>query len=156
MGGVLTGGGIKVRKESGRKHAPDFELVDASGKTVRLSDYAGRVVLLDFWATWCVPCRTEIPWLSELEQKYHDAGLSVIGLSMDEDGWSVVRPFIEKLKVSYPVVIASKRVAYLYGEVDELPLAFFVDRNQRVAAIHLGQGRRDDFERIVGILLDNK
>ena len=151
--GILFAGEIKLKKESSRKHAPDFELKDVNGNTVHLADFAGKVILIDFWATWCVPCRSEIPWLNQLSESYRDAGLAVIGVSMDEEGWTVIKPFVEKLRVTYPVVMASKRVAYLYGDVDELPLAFFVDRQQRVAAIHLGQGSRKEFERVLKILL---
>jgi peroxiredoxin len=147
-------GAIRLKKDAQRKRAPEFELKDAEGKNVHLSDYAGKVVVLDFWATWCAPCKVSIPWLMELSEKYRGAGLAVIGISMDEDGWQVVRPFIEKMHITYPILMGNKRVAYLYGDVDSLPLAFFVDRNQHVAAIHLGTASRNEFERIVRILLD--
>ena len=150
---VPVDGGVKLRKESQRKRAPEFELNDGGGRLVRLSDYKGKVVLLDFWATWCVPCKASIPWISELSEKYRDAGLTVIGISMDEDGWQVVKPFIAKMQIPYPILLGTKRVGYLYGDLDMLPLAFFVDRNQRVAAIHLGTASRKEFERIIRALL---
>jgi peroxiredoxin len=144
---------ISLKKEAERKRAPDFELRDKDGKAVRLSDYAGKVVLLDFWATWCGPCKSSIPWFNELYAKYGSNGLVVLGISMDEDGWHAVRPFKGKDPMGYPVVMGSKRVAYLYGEVDSLPLAFFVDRDQRVAAIHLGAPNKKDFEKTIKLLL---
>lgn len=144
---------VKLKRESLRKHAPDFELRDESGKLVRLSDFQGRVVLLDFWATWCVPCKAAIPWLNELQTKYREAGLEVIGVSMDEGGWEVVKPFADKMRIGYPVVIGTKRVAYLYGEVKNLPIAFFVDRQHRVAAIHVGAASRREFESAIKLLL---
>jgi cytochrome c biogenesis protein CcmG/thiol:disulfide interchange protein DsbE len=144
---------INLKKETERKRAPDFELKDKEGKPVRLSDYAGKVVLLDFWATWCGPCKSSIPWFNEMYGKYGPDGFVVLGISMDEDGWTSVKPFMDKLPIAYPVVLGNKRVAYLYGEVDSLPLAFFVDRNQRVAAIHLGAPSRKDFERTIKALL---
>src|ERR1051326_250236 len=88
---------LAIKKEGVRKNAPDFELIDQNGKTVHLSDYKGKVVLIDFWATWCVPCKAEIPWLIELHKKYGPEGLVLLGISMDEDGWSVVNPFVEKM-----------------------------------------------------------
>jgi cytochrome c biogenesis protein CcmG/thiol:disulfide interchange protein DsbE len=146
--------GIKLKRDGSRKRAPEFELKDAQGKTVHLSDYAGRVVVLDFWATWCGPCKGTIPWLIELSEKYRSAGLTVIGISMDEDGWRVINPFVEKMRITYPILLGNKRSAYLYGDVESLPLAFFVDRNQHVAAIHVGAGSRSDFEKTVKLLLE--
>ena len=152
---ALPASGITVKKESERKRAPQFELKDSAGGLVRLSDYAGKVVVLDFWATWCGPCKTSIPWLIDLSKKYKADGLAVIGISMDEDGWEVVRPFVEEMWITYPVVLGNKRVAYLYGDVDSLPLAFFVDRSQRVAAIHGGPASRKEFEKTIRRLLES-
>lgn len=145
---------IKLKKVGERKPASNFELKDREGKTVKLSDYAGRVVLIDFWATWCAPCKASMPWMVELSEKYRDAGLTVIGLSMDEDGWEAVTPFLNKFKITYPILLSNPRVAYLYGDVDSLPVAFFVDRNQRVAAIHSGAGSRKEFEKTIQALLE--
>ncbi len=153
---TLSASAITLKKEGARKRAPDFELPDASGKTLRLSDFKGKVVLLDFWATWCGPCRKSTPWMIELAHKYRDAGLVVVGVSMDEDGWPVVKPFIEQMKVTYPILLGTKRVAYLYGDADELPLAFFIDRQQRVAAIHLGAANRKDVEKTIQALLEEE
>lgn len=150
---AVPGWTISLKKDASRKRAPDFELTDASGSTHRLSDYAGKVVLIDFWATWCAPCKSSIPWISELARQYKEDGLVVLGLSVDEEGWPVVKPFVERLGVPYPILLATKRVAYLYGDVDALPVAFFIDRNQRVAAIHLGPGTRKEFEKTIKMLL---
>ncbi|MFN0106062.1 MAG: TlpA family protein disulfide reductase [Bryobacteraceae bacterium] len=155
---VLTSpvaGSIKLKKDAERKHAPVFQLKNAEGKTVQLSDFAGRVVLLDFWATWCAPCKSSISWMIELSEKYRSAGLTVVGISMDEDGWAVVGPFMDELKINYPILLGDKRVAYLYGDVEALPVAFFVDRNQRVAAIHAGPATLKEFEKTIKALLDS-
>ena len=84
----------EVRKESNRKMAADFSLKDENGATVKLSDYRGKVVLLNYWATWCGPCQIEIPWFMDFEQKYKSQGFAVLGVSMDEDGWTAIKPFV--------------------------------------------------------------
>jgi thiol-disulfide isomerase/thioredoxin len=147
---------LSIKKEDTRKRAPEFELKDRTGKTVRLSDYKGKVVLLDFWATWCVPCKAEIPWLIELAKKYEPEGVELLGISMDQDGWDVVNPFVEKMGIQYPILLGNKRTAYLYGDVEALPLAFFVDRAGRVAAIQLGPGSRRSFEQVILALLKER
>src|SRR5437588_9325940 len=86
-----------VKPDSERHTAPDFALKDADGKVVRLSDYKGKVVLLDFWATWCGPCKMEIPWFMDFERQHKHEGFSVLGVSMDEDGWDAVKPFVNQL-----------------------------------------------------------
>jgi cytochrome c biogenesis protein CcmG/thiol:disulfide interchange protein DsbE len=89
-----------VRAASERKAAPEFTLKDSNGTTVKLSDYKGKVVLLNFWATWCGPCKIEIPWFVEFEQKFKDQGFSVVGVSMDEEGWDIVKPYITDRKIN--------------------------------------------------------
>jgi cytochrome c biogenesis protein CcmG/thiol:disulfide interchange protein DsbE len=127
-----------VKPDKERKSAPNFSLKDADGKTVKLSDYKGKVVLLDFWATWCGPCKIEIPWLKEFQRKYKDKGFEVIGISMDEEGWQVVKPFVNETGINYRIVIGDDSTAQLYGGVDALPTAFVIDREGRIAAVHVG------------------
>src|SRR6267143_3745152 len=98
-----------------RKLSPDFTLTDSQGASVKLSGYKCRVVLLDFWATWCGGCKVEIPWYMEFQSKYRDSGLSLIGVSMDEDGWKSVKPFLEKSPMNYSVVVGNPELAKLYG-----------------------------------------
>ena len=138
-----------------RNAAPDFTLTDSKGAPVRLSGYKGRVVLLDFWATWCGGCKVEIPWYMEFQNKYKDTGLSVIGVSMDEDGWKSVKPFIEEQKMNYAVVIGNEELAKLYA-VDNLPVTLLIDRNGKIAVTHAGLVEKDAFEKEIRALLEDK
>lgn len=142
-----------VKPDKERKPAPEFALKDADGKTVRLADYRGKVVLLDFWATWCGPCKIEIPWFMEFERKHKDKGFAVIGVSMDEDGWAAVKPFTEELKINYRIVIGSDSTAQLYGGVEALPTTFLIDREGKVASVHVGVTGKRDFENDIQQLL---
>jgi cytochrome c biogenesis protein CcmG/thiol:disulfide interchange protein DsbE len=135
-----------LKPEKDRKAAPDFSLKDADGRTVRLSEYKGKVVLLDFWATWCGPCKIEIPWFMEFERKYKDRGFAVIGVAMDEEGWQVVKPFISDLAVNYRIVQGNDMVAQVYGGVQALPTTFLIDREGKVASVHVGLAGKPDFE----------
>ena len=135
-----------VKPDKDRKPAPEFALKDADGRTVHLEDYKGKVVLLDFFATWCGPCKIEIPWFMELERKNKDKGFSVLGVSMDDEGWEVVKPFLADLEVNYRVVIGNDATAQIYGGVDALPTTFLIDRNGRIAAVHVGLASKKVFE----------
>ncbi len=137
-----------------RKAAPDFALKDADGKTVRLSDYRGKVVLLDFWATWCGPCKIEIPWFMDFQRKHKDRGFEVLGIAMDDEGWDAVRPFINRLGVNYRVVLGNEDVSASYGGVEALPTTFLIDRQGRIAAVHQGVAARSDFENGINELLE--
>ena len=135
-----------VKPDKDRRPAPEFALKDADGKTVRLEDYKGKVVLLDFFATWCGPCKIEIPWFMEFERKHKDKGFSVLGVSMDDEGWEVVKPFLADLGVNYRVVIGNDSTAQLYGGVDALPTTFLIDRTGKIAAVHIGLASKKEFE----------
>jgi cytochrome c biogenesis protein CcmG/thiol:disulfide interchange protein DsbE len=132
--------------------APDFALMDATGTEVRLSVHRGKVILLNFWATWCWPCRTEIPWFAEFGRKYRDQGFVVIGVSMDEDGWRLVSPFLNELGVDYPVVIGNQDLAGSYT-VDALPMTLLIDREGRIVSRHAGVVSKHDYENEIAALL---
>jgi peroxiredoxin len=143
-----------VKADKDRKSAPDFALKDADGKTVHLSEYKGKVVLLDFWATWCAPCKVEIPWFMEFEQQFKDKGFAVLGVSMDEDGWTVVKPYLQQLKMNYRIVLGNDQVGDQYGGVDSLPTTFLIDRQGKIAATHVGlSGGKEDFRNDIANLL---
>ena len=136
-----------VKPEGNRQAAPNFALKDADGRTVRLADYHGKVVLLNFWATWCDPCRVEIPWFTDFERRHKDRGFAVVGISMDEDGWDAVKPFISEYGVNYRILMGDDTIAKLYGGVESLPTTFLIDREGRVAAIHVGLVSKSSYER---------
>jgi peroxiredoxin len=143
--------GEKAGKE--RREAPDFALKDADGRTVRLSDYRGKVVLLDFWATWCGPCKIEIPWFMEFERKYRDRGFAVLGVSMDEEGWDAVKPFVADLAVNYRILLGDDKVAENYDGVEALPTTFLIDRGGKIAAKHEGLVSKREFQNGIEQLL---
>jgi peroxiredoxin len=143
---------VEAKAGKQRRPAPDFALQDEHGKTVHLTDFKGKVVLLDFWATWCGPCKIEIPWFMEFQRKYKDQGFTVIGVSMD-DGWETVRPFIEEEKMNYPVLIGNDETASSFGGVDVLPTTFIIDKQGRIVATHVGLTSKSEFEDAIKSLL---
>jgi peroxiredoxin len=144
-----------VKPEKDRKAAPEFTLKDSNGQTVHLSDYKGKVVLLDFWATWCGPCKIEIPWFMEFEQQLKDRGFAVLGVSMDEDGWNAVKPYIQQLKVNYRILLGNDQVGEIYGGVESLPTTFLIDRQGKIASVHIGlSSGKDEFRNAITQLLD--
>lgn len=149
-----TAQAASVKPEKDRKQAPEFALKDANGATVHLSDYKGKVVLLDFWATWCGPCKIEIPWFMQFEQEYKDRGFAVLGVSMDEGGWDDVKPYIQARKVNYRILMGNDQVGQAYGGVDSLPTTFLIDRAGRIAKVHVGlETGKDGFKNEIDHLL---
>lgn len=136
-----------------RKPAADFILQDANGSPVKLSDFRGKVVLLNFWATWCGPCALEIPWFIEFEQQFRAQGLEVVGVSMDDEGWKVVKPYIQEHKLNYRVLMGTESVGELYGGVDSLPTTFLIDREGKVAKVHVGLAGKNEYRDEIEALL---
>ena len=150
-----------IQPPSARKAAPAFSLLDASGKAVRLSDFRGKVVLLDFWATECGGCKLEIPWFMELDQAYRAKGLAVVGVSMDilyedlkdaKEGWSRVNPFVRTQKINYPILMGDQQVTKLY-DIQALPVTYLIDAKGRIAATYVGLVNKDDAEANIKTLL---
>lgn len=117
---------------------PDLALPDPDGQTHRLSDYSGRRVLLNFWATWCEPCKIEMPWLVDLQKKYRPQGLEIVGVAMDDSGEKTIADFAHKMQVNYTVLVGSEKVAQMYGGLDGLPTSFFLGRDGKVVDTALG------------------
>lgn len=141
-----------LQPESKRQAAPELNLADSEGKNVELKEYRGKIVVLDFWATWCHGCKTEIPWFVEFQKKYGASGLSVVGISMDDDGWKVVKPFIQSRGVPYRIVLGNDSVAKQYA-IGNMPDTFLIDGDGRIAAAYAGVVDREDIERNIRALL---
>jgi cytochrome c biogenesis protein CcmG/thiol:disulfide interchange protein DsbE len=143
---------LSAKGDSLRPMAPDFTLTSLSGQSIDLKNYRGKVVLLDFWATWCGPCRIEIPGFEDLERKYGPDGLQIIGVSMD-DSPDPVRQFYQQLNMNYPVVMGSDKVGEMYGGIFGLPTSFLIGRDGRIYAKHVGATDEGVFAREIQELL---
>jgi peroxiredoxin len=117
--------------------APNFKVSTTSGQQVSLESYRGRVLVLDFFATWCKPCRASIPHLVEMNRKYGQQGLNVLGMSADEDGERAVKAFAEKNRMTYPIALAGESTLVDYG-VRSVPVMFVIDKKGRVAEVFRG------------------
>jgi thiol-disulfide isomerase/thioredoxin len=129
------------------KAAPGFALVDlGGGKRVSLSDYKGRAVVVNFWATWCAPCKLEMPWFEEFHKQYAAQGLEILGIAEDEASKDEIAKAVKKIGVTYPILLTDGKVAPAYGGVDYLPMTFYVDRNGTVAEETAGLAGKDEVE----------
>jgi len=131
-----------------------FTLKDSAGKQVKLADYKGKVILLDFWATWCGPCKIEIPWFVEFQNKYGNQGLSVLGVVV-EDAEDKIKPFADQYKMNYTVLngIDREDVTNAYGPIWGLPTTFLIGRDGKICRKHAGLVSKDAFERTIKALL---
>lgn len=140
---------------SGKKFpaAPAFKLKDLSGKEVQLSDFKGKVVILNFWATWCGPCRFETPALVEFRHSYQPRGVEIVGISLDDDGPGVVSKFVQQYKVPYPVVMSDQSTIEAYGPIEAVPTTFIIDKEGRVRNRYVGLLPFNQFKKEVDSLL---
>ncbi len=129
--------------------APDFELKTIDGKTVHLSDYKGKAVLLNFWATWCPPCKIEMPWFVDLQKQYGEQGLQVIGVAMDDDAdqqAAKIGQFAKEMNLNYIVALGNDKVGDAYGGVEGLPTTFYIGRDGKVVAAISGLVSHSEIE----------
>lgn len=132
---------------------PVWELNDVNGHTIRSADFKGKVMLLDFWATWCPPCRAEIPGFVELQKRHAKDGLAVIGISLDRGDSAGVKSFLEKNGVNYPVAIGTDEMIQAFGGVESIPTTFILDRWGRIVGRHEGFADQEEFEKEIKPLL---
>ena len=134
--------------------APDFKLAALDGKTVALADLRGKVVFLNFWATWCGPCKVEIPWFMSFQQQYKDRNFTVLGVAFDDDGWTAVKPYIGEHKINYRVVVGNDALDKAYGGVESLPTTFLIGRDGRIASKHVGLVSKSTYQEEISRLLE--
>jgi thiol-disulfide isomerase/thioredoxin len=114
--------------------APGFELRDLKGNQVSLSEFRGKAVVLNFWATWCAPCRRELPWFVEFQNEYGPRGLQIIGVSMDDEGINAIAPVVRRMGIDYVVLLGDSRVSSLYGGLAVLPTTYYISPRGDVIA----------------------
>ena len=163
VAGLLLMGKFRGRFPSGRAggatvaakghSAPDFVLTDLQGHIVKLSDLRGKAVVLNFWATWCPPCKEEIPWFVELQKRYGPQGLQIVGVSMDDGDQKDVEKFAAANAINYPVLLGKEAVATQYGGIEYLPTTFYIDRDGVVMDRVFGQPGRDEIEKNIRLAI---
>jgi peroxiredoxin len=136
------------------KHAPNFVLRDLSGKSISLKDYAGKPIVLNFWATWCPPCLLEMPWFEESARKYAESGLTILGLSVDIESSSAtpekIAATVKRLGVTYPILLSDKSLKLAYGPVHLLPETFYINRNGVIVEDIWGHADKASIDRNIG------
>src|SRR5713226_10706223 len=126
--------------------APDFSLTSLDGKTVKLSDYRGKAVLLNFWATWCEPCKIEMPWFVELQNQYGAQGLQIVGVAMDDASKEDIAKFAKSMCVNYPILIGKESIGDQYGGIPALPETFFIGRDGKMVDKIIGLRGKSEIE----------
>lgn len=136
-----------------RRPAPDFTLKDLDGRDVRLADFRGKVVMVNFWATWCPPCRMEIPDFVALQRELGSQGFQIIGISLDDEGAAKVRPFAEQNGINYTMLVNGNQAANSYGQIEGIPTTFLLDRQGRVVERQVGVASRQHWQQMIALLL---
>ena len=129
--------------------APDFELQSLDGKNVKLSDFRGKALLLNFWATWCGPCKIEMPWFVELQKEYGPQGFQIVGVAMDDASLEDIAKFAKEMGVNYPILIGKESVGDQYGGIPALPETFFIGRDGKMVDKIIGLKGKGEIEESV-------
>jgi thiol-disulfide isomerase/thioredoxin len=139
--------------------APEFELRNLNGNQVHLSDFRGKAIVLNFWATWCAPCRREIPWFTEFQKEYGPRGLQIIGVSMDNDGGDAIASFVQRKGIGYIVLLGDGHVSSLYGGMEVLPTTYYISPHGDLIASVTGMISRteveQDIKEVLGLSVQN-
>jgi thiol-disulfide isomerase/thioredoxin len=151
--GLVQGQDAGLQGDLKGKVAPNFELTTIDGKKMKLSDLKGKAVVLDFWATWCVPCKIEMPWFVELQNQYGPEGLAVIGVAMDDSSNEEIAKFAKELGVNYPILRGKEAVGEAYGGLPGLPTTFFIGRDGKIVDQDAGLVSRKVIEENIKIAL---
>ena len=136
--------------------APDFSLESLDGATTRLSDFRGKAVLLNFWATWCGPCKIEMPWFVDLQKKYAAQGLQIVGVAMDDASKQDIAKFAKDMGVNYPILIGKESVGDQYGGVPALPETFLIGRDGKIVDKIIGLKGKGEIEESIKKALDTR
>lgn len=126
--------------------APDFTLQSLEGATVHLSDYRGKAVVLNFWATWCAPCKIEMPWFVELQKEYGPQGLQLVGVAMDDAAPKDISAFAKQMGVNYPILVGKEAVGQSYGGIPFMPETFYIDRSGKIIENAFGLKSKSEIE----------
>jgi thiol-disulfide isomerase/thioredoxin len=162
LGLSVGANGKSEAKKSPLADEPEVTFKDMQGNNVTLASLKGKVVLVNFWATWCEPCQVEIPWMIEFQQKYGDKGFTLLGVAMDEEGKSVVDPFVketkydvdgQKLLMNYPIVLGSDDIADKFGGLIGLPTSVMISRDGKIQKKYIGLAQHDALEKLIQSLL---
>jgi len=151
---VLLAPGLRAADDFKPAPAPAWTLNDVDGKAVSFEQYKGKVVVLDFWATWCGPCRSEIPGYVALQQKHGPAGLAIVGVSLDQGGPAVVKKFIAEQKINYQVVMGDEQITAAFGGVEAIPTTFIIDRKGTIRYRKVGALPAEEFEAVLKPFLE--
>ncbi|MBN1398169.1 MAG: TlpA family protein disulfide reductase [Bacteroidetes bacterium] len=135
---------ISASQTSKKTKAPNFSLQTKDGEIIELENLRGRVVLINFWATWCPPCRAEIPDFIEVYNSYKSKGFEIIGIALDGEGWVKVAPYMKEAKINYPVVLGSENIVRQYGGFNSIPTSFIIDKKGYVAGVQTGYLPKED------------